>query len=266
MVNAENTVYRIQFNCIFRAVRGRRQVRIQDPRRLPGRHLASPTFRVLHMDEKHRIVIAEDHTILRDGLHSLLSSEPDFEVVGEAGNGRDAIRLVEKLIPDVVLMDLSMPKMNGMDAIRELKKHLPGIRIVALTVHRSEEYILATLQAGADGYVLKDANHSELMMAIRSVLAGKTYLSPGVSEKVVDGYLEGRKGIKTRSSWDSLSPREREVLKLIAEGHKSKEIADYLYLSLKTVEKHRSNLMKKLDLHNAAALTAFAIGKGLVEE
>ncbi len=218
------------------------------------------------MAKKHRIVIAEDHTILRDGLHSLLSSEPDLEVVGEAGNGRDAIRLVETVLPDLVLMDLSMPKMSGMDAIREIKKHLPAIKVITLTVHKTEEYILATLQAGADGYVLKDATHTELMMAIRSVLAGKTYLSPGVSEKVVDGYLEGRKGIKTRSSWDSLSPREREVLKLIAEGHKNREIAEDLYLSLKTVEKHRSNLMKKLDLHNAAALTLFAIEKGLIEK
>ena len=218
------------------------------------------------MDKKHRIVIAEDHTILRDGLRSLLSSEPDFEVAGEAGNGRDAIRLVEKLVPDLVLMDLSMPKMNGMDAIREIKNRLPAVKVIALTVHKSEEYILATLQAGANGYVLKDATHTELMMAIRNVLAGKTYLSPGVSEKVVDGYLEGRKGIKTRSSWDTLSTREREVLKLIAEGNKNREIADYLYLSLKTVEKHRSNLMKKLDLHNAAALTVFAIEKGLIEK
>jgi len=218
------------------------------------------------MEDKHRIVIAEDHTILREGLHSLLSSEPDFEVVGEAGDGRDAIRLAEKLQPDLILMDLSMPKMNGMDAIREIKKHHSDTKIVALTVHKTEEYILATLQAGANGYVLKDATHAELMIAIQSVLSGKTYLSPGVSEKVVDGYLEGHKDLKTRSSWDTLSPREREVLKLIAEGNKNREIADYLYLSLKTVEKHRSNLMKKLDLHNAAALTAYAIEKGLVSQ
>lgn len=216
------------------------------------------------MEAKHRIVIAEDHTILREGLLSLLSSEPEFEVVGEAGDGRDAIRLAEKLDPDLILMDLSMPNMNGMDAIREIKKRLPEIKIIALTVHKTEEYILATLQAGANGYVLKDATHAELMIAIKGVLSGKTFLSPGVSEKVIDGYLEGRKGLKTQSSWDTLSPREREVLKLIAEGKKNREIAEFLYLSLKTVEKHRSNLMKKLDLHNAAALTAFAIEKGIV--
>jgi DNA-binding NarL/FixJ family response regulator len=216
--------------------------------------------------KKFRIVIAEDHTILREGLHSLLSSEPDFEVIGEAENGREAIRIAEKQVPDLILMDLSMPKMNGMDAIREIKKNNPQIYIVALTVHKTEEYILATLQAGANGYVLKDATHAELMIALKSVLDGKTYLSPGVSEKVIDGYLEGHKYLKTQSSWDTLSAREREILKLIAEGHKNREIADDLFLSLKTVEKHRSNLMKKLDLHNAAALTAFAIEKGLVEK
>jgi len=218
------------------------------------------------MKEKHKIVIAEDHTILREGLHALISSEAEYEVVGEAGDGRDAIRLAERLEPDLILMDLSMPNMNGMDAIREIKRRTPNIKVIALTVHKTEEYILATLQSGANGYVLKDATHAELMMAIRSVMDGKTFLSPGVSEKVIDGYLEGHKGLKTQSSWDTLSPREREVLKLIAEGKKNREIAEYLYLSLKTVEKHRSNLMKKLDLHNAAALTAFAIEKGLVHQ
>jgi DNA-binding NarL/FixJ family response regulator len=154
--------------------------------------------------------------------------------------------------------------MNGIEAIRDIKKRHPEIKIIALTVHKTEEYILATLDAGADGYVLKDATHNELMMAISSVLSGKPYLSPGVSEKVIEGYLEGRRTLKAGSTWDTLSQREREVLKLIAEGYKNKEIADILFISIKTVEKHRSNLMKKLGLHNAAALTAFAIEKGLI--
>lgn len=217
------------------------------------------------MKKCYRIVIAEDHTILRDGLKSLLSAYPDFDIVGEAENGRDAIRCVEKIAPDLVLMDLSMPKTNGLEAIKEIKKRNPETKVVALTVHKTEEYILATLEAGADGYVLKDAGQSELVMAIRNVLSGRRYLSPGVSEKVIEGYLEGRKGVKSKSSWDTLTQREREVLKLIAEGFKNKEIADYLFISLKTVEKHRANLMKKLDLHNAAALTAFAIERGLIE-
>ncbi len=216
------------------------------------------------MEITKKVVIAEDHTILREGLRALLSFDPNFTIVGEAGDGREAIRCVEKETPDLLLMDLSMPKMNGMDAIREIKKRFPKTRIIALTVHKTEEYILATLQAGADGYVLKDATHDELMTAIKSVLSGKQYLSPDVSGKVIEGYLEGRKTLRSVSSWDNISQREREVLKLIAEGYKNKEIADDLCISLKTVEKHRANLMKKLDLHNAAALTVFAMEKGLV--
>ena len=216
------------------------------------------------MVTKYKIVIAEDHTILREGLRALLSLDPSYEIIGEAEDGRDAIRCVEKLMPDLLLIDLSMPRMNGMEAIRDIKKRHPEIKIIALTVHKTEEYILATLEAGADGYVLKDATHNELMIAINSVLSGKPYLSPGVSEKVIEGYLEGRRTLKPSSAWDTLSQREREVLKLIAEGYKNKEIADDLCISIKTVEKHRSNLMKKLGLHNAAALTAFAIEKGLI--
>lgn len=216
------------------------------------------------MKKPYRIVIAEDHTILREGLRALLSSEARFEVVGEAEDGRMAIQVVEKLQPDLVLMDLSMPRMNGLEAIREIKKRSPQAKMIALTVHKTEEYILTTLQAGADGYVLKDATHSELVMAIDQVLMGKRYLSPGISEKVIEGYLEGRKTLKTTSAWDTLTQREREVLKLIAEGYKNKEVADFLYISLKTVEKHRANLMKKLHLHNAAELTAFAMEKGLI--
>jgi two-component system response regulator NreC len=216
------------------------------------------------MSQKVRIVIAEDHTILREGLKSLLSSNPDFEIIGEAGDGREAIRCVEKCKPNLILVDLSMPRMNGIDAIREIKRRFPETKILVLTVHKTEEYILATLKAGADGYVLKDATHAELMIAVKNVLSGKHYISPGISEKVIEGYLEGRKTLKTRTSWETLTQREREILKLIAEGYKNKEIADYLCISPKTVEKHRANLMEKLDLHNVQALTTFAIEKGLV--
>ncbi|MBW2303998.1 MAG: response regulator transcription factor [Deltaproteobacteria bacterium] len=216
------------------------------------------------MNPPYRIIIAEDHTILREGLRALLSSKPSFEIVAEAEDGRDAIRSVVEHRPDLILMDLSMPNMNGLEAIREIKKQNPDTKIIVLTVHKAEEYILAALQAGADGYVLKDATHAELEMAIMNVLQGKRFLSPGISEKVIGGYLEGKMGMKEKSAWDTLTQREREILKLIAEGNKNKEIAEYLCISQKTVEKHRTNLMKKLDLHNVAALTAFAMEKGLI--
>ena len=216
------------------------------------------------MEKKSRIVIAEDHTILREGLRSLLSSDPNFEIIGEAEDGREAIRCVEKFKPDLILMDLSMPRMNGMEAISEIKKRFKETKILVLTVHKTEEYILATLKAGADGYILKDSTHAELMMAVKNVLSGKQYISPGISEKVIEGYLEGRKTLKTRTAWETLTQREREILKLIAEGYKNKEIADALCISVKTVEKHRANLMEKLNLHNVQALTTLAIEKGLV--
>jgi DNA-binding NarL/FixJ family response regulator len=216
------------------------------------------------MGQKVRIVIAEDHTILREGLKSLLSSNPDFEIIGEAEDGREAIRCVEKFKPDLILMDLSMPRINGLDAIKEIKKRFSETKILVLTVHKTEEYILASLKSGADGYILKDSTHAELVLAVKNVLSGKHYISPGISEKVIEGYLEGKKTLKRKSSWETLTQREREILKLIAEGYKNKEIGDYLCISPKTVEKHRANLMEKLDLHNVQALTTFAIEKGLV--
>jgi DNA-binding NarL/FixJ family response regulator len=216
------------------------------------------------MDKKVRIVLAEDHTILREGLRALLSLDVTLEIVGEAENGREAVRCVEKLGPNLLLMDLSMPRMSGIEAIREIKKRSPKTKIIALTVHNTEEYLLATLQAGAEGYVLKDATYDELALAIKNVMLGKPYLSPGVSGKVIEGYLERKESVASVSTWEALSQREREVLKLIAEGYKNKEIAADLCISLKTVEKHRANLMKKLDLHNAAALTVYAMERGLV--
>jgi DNA-binding NarL/FixJ family response regulator len=218
------------------------------------------------MSQKVRIVIAEDHTILREGLRSLLSSDPNFEIIGEAEDGREAIRCVEKLKPDLILTDLSMPRMNGMEAIKEIRRISPVTKILVLTVHKAEEYILATFRSGADGYLLKDSTHAELVMAVKKVLSGKRYISPEISEKVIEGYLEGKKTLKSRTSWETLTQREREILKLIAEGYKNKEIADDLCISVKTVEKHRANLMEKLDLHSASTLTAFAIEKGLVTQ
>jgi len=216
------------------------------------------------MGEKVRIVIAEDHTILREGLRSLLSSNAQFEIVAEAGDGREAIRHAKKYKPDLILTDLSMPRMNGMEAIKEIKRESPTTKVLVLTVHRAEEYILATFRAGADGYVLKDSTHSELLMAVKKVLGGAHYISPEISEKVIEGYIEGKKSLKSRTSWETLTQREREILKLIAEGYRNKEIAEDLCISVKTVEKHRANLMEKLDLHSIQALTTFAIERGLV--
>jgi len=216
------------------------------------------------MNGKKKILIVEDHTLLRAGLSALLARDPDLEVVGEADNGRDAVRSVSAIAPDLVLMDLSMPGSNGIEAIYEIKKRFPSVRVLVLTLHKSDEYIHESLRAGADGYILKDASHDELRVAVRSVLNGKTYLSPDISSKVVNGYLGGGDGSGVTSIWSTVTHRERQVLKLVAEGRSNRVIAEYLCLSVKTVEKHRSNLMKKLDLHNASALTAFAIEKGLV--
>jgi DNA-binding NarL/FixJ family response regulator len=216
------------------------------------------------MEKPYRIVLAEDHTILREGLKALLSSDPSMEIVCEAGDGREAVRCVEAHAPDLILIDLAMPRMNGLDAIREIRRRSSGTRVLVLTVHRTEEYIHAALEAGADGYVLKDSTHSELLMAIRHVLSGKRYLGPEASEKVIEGYLEGQKTLRRKSALDTLTQRERETLKLIAEGYRNREIADFLCISVKTVDKHRTSLMKKLDLHNPAALTTFAMEKGLV--
>ena len=216
------------------------------------------------MKKAFNIVIAEDHTILREGLKSLLSSQPDLKIAGEAGDALAAIRCVRDHRPDLILLDLSMPSMTGLDAIKEIRRVSEDTKIIVLTVHSTEEYILATLQAGADGYVLKDAHSTELMTAIRHVLDGRRYLSPSISGTIIDGLLQGKKASAIKSAWETLTPREREILKLIAEGHKNKDIADLLCISLKTVEKHRANLMDKLDLHNVAALTALAAEKGLI--
>jgi DNA-binding NarL/FixJ family response regulator len=216
------------------------------------------------MENKKRVVIAEDHTILRAGLRALLSFQNDLEVVGEAGDGREAVRVVDKHVPDLLLIDLSMPKLNGMEAIKEIRGRHPQIKIIVLTVHKSEEYIVASLDAGADAYILKDASQNELLLAIEYVMSGKVFLSPSISGKIVDVYLEHKNNKKINSLKDVLTSREKEILKLIAEGFKNKDIADHLCISSKTVEKHRSNVMQKLDLRNTAALTAYAIEKRLV--
>lgn len=193
-------------------------------------------------------------------------SEPAYEVVGVAADGKSAISAAAKLQPDIILMDLTMPLTSGIDAIVQIKRQQPTTRIVALTFHKEDEYIHATLEAGADGYVLKDDSRTELLNALASVLKGKSYLSPSICDKVVAGYLSlGDSSVK-EPTWEVLTRREREVIKLIAEGKRTKEIATYLSLSPKTIEKHRANLMKKLDLHSVSAVTVYAIQNGFISE
>ncbi len=211
-----------------------------------------------------RVLLVEDHAILREGLRALLATEPDLKVTGEAANGREALLQANETKPNLVLMDLSMPGTNGTEAIQDIKKRHPAVKVLVLTIHKTEEYIRASLRAGADGYILKDDSHIELLVAIRSVLNGKTYLSPAICQNLVTQYLGNTALNRAPASWETLTRREREVIKLIAEGSRNREIATYLSLSEKTVEKHRSNLMKKLDLHSASQLTAYALNNGLV--
>jgi DNA-binding NarL/FixJ family response regulator len=214
---------------------------------------------------KQKVLIAEDHAILREGLRSLLADTPELEIVGEATDGQEAIYLSRQLEPHLVLMDLSMPNINGTEAMRTIKRYNPVIKIIVLTVHRSEEYVRATLDAGANGYVLKDDTRDDLLNAITNAQKGNVYLSPGICDKVINGYLDSSTCTNFSAPWDQLTVREREITKLIAEGKKSREVAEYLSVSLKTVEKHRANLMRKLDLHNVSAITKYAIENKLVQ-
>lgn len=220
------------------------------------------------MSSIKRILIADDHGIMRDGLNALLAQEQNLEVVGLASNGREAIRAAELLRPDLIIMDVSMPLTNGQEAVAHIKKRTPDVRVLILTFHSDDNNIYHALRSGADGYVLKDDSRTELLTAIRVVLSGKSYLSPAICDRVVSGHLGGGKVGAEQQRPDSgpgaLTTREREILKLVAEGHRTRQIAKILSLSPKTVEKHRSNLMRKLNLKSAAAVTSYAITNGLV--
>lgn len=206
-----------------------------------------------------RIVLAEDQQLVRQGLVALLAVD-DVTIVGEAEDGKGAVEMARTLAPDVVLMDLSMPELDGVEATRRIKQVAPQVRVLVLTVANCERRVAEALAAGADGYALKKLGHAELMAAINTVCSGKTYLGPGLSEDLVKEYLEGSELVG-----GSLTAREREVLQLIARGHKNREIADDLGIAIKTVETHRTKIMQKLDLHNSAELAAYAIRRGLIE-
>ncbi len=210
-----------------------------------------------------KIGIAEDHTILREGLKEILDHTHLYEVVCQAGNGVDAIHCVQKFQPELLLLDLAMPIMDGISVIKEIKSLQLMTKILVLTMNDSEEYLFETLQLGANGYCLKDCGRKELLTAIQKVLEGHPYVSSGLSDKLIESCFTKR-SVPRRTSLSTVSRRERDVLKLVGEGYHNREIAQFLFISMKTVEKHRSNIMKKLHIHTVAGLTAYAIEKGLV--
>ena len=214
---------------------------------------------------KIRVLLAEDHTIVRKGLRALLDDETDIEVVGEAEDGRETVRQVERVHPDVVLMDITMPLLNGVEATRQIKAQHPEVQVLGLTRHENEEYIYQLLRAGASGYVVKQAAPAELVEAIRAVSQSETYLSPSINPSVVEEYIRQAKAMVKSGPDERLTPREREVLQLVAEGRTNREIAQVLSISVKTVEHHRANLMSKLDLYSAAELTQYAIRTGVID-
>ena len=208
-----------------------------------------------------RCLLADDHTLVRAGFRSMLENMHDVHVVAEADNGRDALSLIETHRPDVVLMDIAMPGLNGLDAVEQASTQYPDVHIVVLSMHANEEYILRALNAGAAGYVLKDSDPAELQLAIQAAHGNHTYLSPPVSKQVTD-YVRRTGG--QRSLFDGLTPRQKEVLQLIAEGHTNREMAQKLGISVKTVESHRTRLMSHLDIHDIAGLVRYAVRVGLV--
>ncbi|HEY3081329.1 MAG TPA: response regulator transcription factor [Chloroflexota bacterium] len=214
------------------------------------------------MAEKIRIVVADDHAVLRAGLRALLNAEPDMEVVGEAANGREAVERAEQLRPDVIVMDLSMPLMGGLDATKQIKEKGLPTRVLVLTVHAEQQYLLPVLQAGGAGYVLKQAADTELIQAIRTVHRGEAFLYPAAANLLIEDYR--RRVTRGEDEFDGLSEREREVLKLTAEGFSSQEIADKLIISAKTVDTYRQRIMDKLDIHHRSELIRYALRKGLL--
>ena len=213
---------------------------------------------------KIKIILCDDHVILRDGLRDKLNQESDIEVIGEASDGREAIKLVTKLSPDIVVMDISMPLLNGLEATCQIKKSFPDIGVIILTVHENEDYVYQLFNAGASGYLCKKSAYKDLAEAIRVVDEGDYYISPHVSKSFIKEYILGKKIVKDHPNLDCLSLREREILQLVAEGKASREIADLLNISVKTVEAHRTHMMKKLGLRNTANLTKFAIREGII--
>ncbi len=215
------------------------------------------------MADKIRVLMADDHTIVRAGVRLLVEAEPDMEVVGEALNGTEAVTLAEALRPDVILMDIAMPDLNGLEATRQIKSHFPEIHVLVLTMHRSDDYFFEVLKAGASGYVLKAAETNELIGAIRAVARGEVFLYPTVARQLLQDYLN-RLNEPGSAAGSALTPREKVILRLLAEGYNSKEIADRLVVSPSTIHSHRSNLMRKLNLSSRHDLIQYARERGLL--
>ena len=209
------------------------------------------------------VFLADDHAVIRDGLGFLLNAQPDITVIGNAANGREAVRLVTKLQPNVVLMDITMPELNGIDATEQIYQRCPSVQVIILSMHATSEHIARALQSGARGYLLKESAGAEVVQAVQSVYAGHRYLSQKISDAMIDDYLRQRDRSETDSPLAGLSPREREVLQLVVEGKPNAKIADILSLSPKTVETYRSRLMQKLSINDLPALVKFAIQHGL---
>jgi two-component system response regulator NreC len=213
-----------------------------------------------------RVLLADDHAIVREGVRRIVESEDDLEVVGEASDGREAVALTEELEPNIVLMDLTMPELGGLEATAILHDRFPDVRVLVLTMHESHDYFFQVLKAGASGYVLKGASGAELIAALRAVNRGDVYIQPPVAKRLVADYLRHMDSAEDKAHYDGLTERERQILRLIAEGSTSQQIADSLVLSVNTVNTHRRHIMEKLNLHNRADLIRYAVRKGLVTE
>jgi len=213
---------------------------------------------------KLRILVGDDHTLVRQGFRKILEERPEWEVVAEASDGRDAVRQASSTQPDIVILDIGMPFLNGIEATRQIVRRLPTVRVLILSMHADEAYIIQALKAGAHGYMLKDSADTDLIRGVGAVAAGKSFFSPAVSKVMLDDYVRhlADKGITDR--FDTLSEREREIFQLIAEGHSNKAIADLLCVSPATVETHRAHILQKLDLHSAAELVLYAVRRGVI--
>jgi two-component system response regulator NreC len=212
-----------------------------------------------------KVLMVEDHALVRQGVKALLDEEPDITIVGEAGDGNQALVLAQQLRPDIVLMDLTLPGLGGIEATRQICERFPDMKVVVLSMHDSEEYVFRALQAGASGYIVKYSTSEELVLALRAVAAGSTFLSPDISRILISDYMRRAKTQESdEEALSILTPRERELLQLIATGLTNRQVAERLHISVKTVETHRGNMMRKLDVHDRAGLVKFAIDSGLI--